>query len=130
MDLLLRHNGNGCTTTPLRIVAIPVVVDLLLRHRVHHLRRKVEGVAIPVVVDLLLRPNLQYYMHSAVKVAIPVVVDLLLRLFESSNVDSIIRLGRNPCCSGPTPSTRREKQRLRLFRRVAIPVVVDLLLRQ
>ena len=38
------------------IVAIPVVVDLLLRPSDELLVFKGEGVAIPVVVDLLLRP--------------------------------------------------------------------------
>ena len=36
-------------------VAIPVVVDLLLRRKVHVFKRILEEVAIPVVVDLLLR---------------------------------------------------------------------------
>ncbi len=36
--------------------------------------------------------------------------------------------GRNPCCSGPTPSTARRCRNI-LPHRVAIPVVVDLLLR-
>ena len=45
-------------------------------------------------------------LYYAATVAIPVVVDLLLRLA----VDMIFEkfeLSRNPCCSGPTPSTRR-----------------------
>ncbi len=43
---------------PTRHVAIPVVVDLLLRlkNRSAFIEEKVK-VAIPVVVDLLLRPN-------------------------------------------------------------------------
>ena len=39
--------------------------------------------------------------------------------------------GRNPCCSGPTPSTRTmEKVKEFFLSLVAIPVVVDLLLRR
>ena len=87
-------------------------------------------------------------------VAIPVVVDLLLRLagtFDISKSDCLGRNpccsgptpstpdifgvaagaeGRNPCCSGPTPSTHPLDKRSVDELRVAIPVVVDLLLRQ
>ncbi len=38
-------------------------------------------------------------------------------------------MGRNPCCSGPTPSTEKIKNAIKGWQQVAIPVVVDLLLR-
>ncbi len=79
VDLLLRQWWEDQSNQP-AYVAIPFVVDLLLRHG-YIARHKSKGiVAIPVVVDLLLRQeNGKETKNRACKVAIPVVVDLLLR---------------------------------------------------
>ena len=61
-------------------------------------------VAIPVVVDLLLRLIGIAKNGVAILVAIPVVVDLLLRLYSKA-FEHRVKNSRNPCCSGPTPST-------------------------
>ena len=84
-------------------------------------------VAIPVVVDLLLRPWENGTRIKTIKVAIPVVVDLLLRLLMKANKMKANKC-RNPCCSGPTASTVFTIFGIR-SEEVAIPVVVDLLLR-
>ncbi len=104
MDLLLRLL-NYTSEDDIQKVAIPVVVDLLLRPDTLIITKSYKDmVAIPVVVDLLLRPDTLIITKSYKDmVAIPVVVDLLLRL---------------------TSNGRRE-----LLPEVAIPVVVDLLLR-
>ncbi len=79
MDLLLRHEFHCKFALSTVSVAIPVVVDLLLRQKYRTFYGKVKRVAIPVVVDLLLRQiQTNSYVH-ATRVAIPVVVDLLLR---------------------------------------------------
>ena len=85
-------------------------------------------VAIPVVVDLLLRPVVTAVSAIGARVAIPVVVDLLLRL-KVKEFNKVTYEGRNPCCSGPTPSTYKKINTPLKYPRVAIPVVVDLLLR-
>ena len=79
-------------------------MDLLLRLIISMIIQIMEEVAIPVVVDLLLRLLIFSAVITAVSVAIPVVVDLLLRHLAKSDVPQE-RKGRNPCCSGPTPST-------------------------
>ena len=84
-------------------------------------------VAIPVVVDLLLRQTQLKGLPREEGVAIPVVVDLLLR--HSGNTKKAPGSGRNPCCSGPTASTELTKYICQAEEEVAIPVVVDLLLR-
>ena len=63
------------------LVAIPVVVDLLLRQVRMEVEKAFNAVAIPVVVDLLLRPvdEVDRTGRRRTAVAIPVVVDLLLR---------------------------------------------------
>ena len=68
------------------------------------LKEGMKKVAIPVVVDLLLRHNKIDFAQWEISVAIPVVVDLLLRLaiFDQEGFEFE---GRNPCCSGPTAST-------------------------
>ena len=78
-------------------------------------------------MDLLLRPGapVPTRYHVAL-VAIPVVVDLLLRLEKLDAMEW--STSRNPCCSGPTASTKRGYFNEVLLN-VAIPVVVDLLLR-
>ena len=64
------------------------------------------------------------------QVAIPVVVDLLLRPKKFVEVlKEKMDFGRNPCCSGPTPSTHKSILGRKRANGVAIPVVVDLLLR-
>ena len=86
-------------------VAIPVVVDLLLRRMAAKKEEELGGiVAIPVVVDLLLRPQLVAPLGT-----------------QSTS--------RNPCCSGPTASTVDFRDQSSVAKAVAIPVVVDLLLR-
>ena len=67
-------------------------------------REKVSEVAIPVVVDLLLRLRGNELEIDEKGVAIPVVVDLLLRL-AASIMWAPAAGCRNPCCSGPTAST-------------------------
>ena len=59
-------------------------MDLLLRleRGGPYLRQYGGPVAIPVVVDLLLRPVGPGAIVHAIRVAIPVVVDLLLRLLR------------------------------------------------
>ena len=129
MDLLLRQSSRQrsqrCTS-----VAIPVVVDLLLRllevtGTAEALRscrnpccsgptastlykaalQTEQQVAIPVVVDLLLRQeSTGKEIVLEIRVAIPVVVDLLLRQTVENERKGRIQ-GRNPCCSGPTAST-------------------------
>ena len=116
-------------------VAIPVVVDLLLRLE-NELKEHIENassrnpccsgptpstrglfkrkthdnvVAIPVVVDLLLRRGAVRAIRQNCVVAIPVVVDLLLRPKTHSFGSGAHGAGRNPCCSGPTPSTTKLK---------------------
>ena len=65
-----------------------------------------DKVAIPVVVDLLLRQLKNLRTMKCVEiVAIPVVVDLLLRPEGEISPPKIGQLCRNPCCSGPTAST-------------------------
>ncbi len=51
----------------LRDVAIPVVVDLLLRRGIKKISTGGPGVAIPVVVDLLLRHMLNYTILENLK---------------------------------------------------------------
>ena len=59
-------------------------MDLLLRQFFRHLEMEAPEVAIPVVVDLLLRHfEVQALKRWSKHVAIPVVVDLLLRLINS-----------------------------------------------
>ena len=57
MDLLLRHLTMFPYEEENQSVAIPVVVDLLLRLIEKAVAMERQPVAIPVVVDLLLRPN-------------------------------------------------------------------------
>ena len=115
----------------------------------------VYDVAIPVVVDLLLRPGFYYGViwdsvcrnpccsgptastcsspkegGGKQQVAIPVVVDLLLRPMNFLEFYCVLMISRNPCCSGPTASTIKSIELRYSKIGVAIPVVVDLLLRQ
>ena len=55
MDLLLRPISVARLSVSSKVVAIPVVVDLLLRPVEGEVYRPLPAVAIPVVVDLLLR---------------------------------------------------------------------------
>ena len=80
-SLLCRRNANQ--------VAIPVVVDLLLRHVLWKLYEEFGYVAIPVVVDLLLRrEGFRNGDDHPPEVAIPVVVDLLLRQLKIVNYET------------------------------------------
>ena len=71
-------------------------------------------VAIPVVVDLLLRQIEGLRLEAEEKVAIPVVVDLLLRL-RFLFLWPVLNRGRNPCCSGPTASTAASEKGAKLI---------------
>ena len=116
MDLLLRQiwDCGGCFRE--HPVAIPVVVDLLLRPRIgrrplqpHFCRNPccsgptastshrrngrlpLRRVAIPVVVDLLLRRDkITVATRKKLQVAIPVVVDLLLRPDKAADLITLM----------------------------------------
>ena len=76
-------------------------MDLLLRLNTMRTNGGGRGVAIPVVVDLLLRLYPDSYLMQRGEVAIPVVVDLLLRQYKYPP-SALEEKCRNPCCSGPT----------------------------